>query len=186
MGVISAAASASNMLPYAGNSTICVMLSEEYIESICNLYKGSGGTTLASLFCESPTTAIRIQTKSKTQSNLEITVEEVCSTFSLTKEEFTKICRIRSRKTLYNWINGEASPRKSAMHRLFDLLVVARAWQHYGFRCSREQLYQLMVGEQNIFEMLSQPKIDKELILFAGSRLNTILSPKRTLKSPFA
>lgn len=133
-----------------------------------------------------PPTATNIQIQPATQSKFTIIVEEICHTFDLTKEEFTKICKIKSRKTLYNWINGEASPRKSAMNRIFDLLIVIREWEQADLKCNKEQLHYPILGQQSIYKMLQQDKIDKERILFAGTRLNLLYSTKNIIIDPFS
>lgn len=118
--------------------------------------------------------------------NLKATVDEVCKTFGLTKDELAQILNIQSRKTLYNWINEEAVPRKSVMIRLFDLLLVAKAWRSSGFNIKKVQLRKPVVDGQSVFDLLSQPKIKQELILFAGTRLSLMATPAERLQSPFA
>ena len=109
---------------------------------------------------------------------------ETC--LGLTKEELAKVCKVQSRKTPYNWINGDATLRKSTMIRVFDVLVTARAWLSSGFTADREQLHQPVLGNQSVFDLLVQPEIDKERILFAGSRLNVLAPENGELSDPFA
>lgn len=113
-------------------------------------------------------------------------VNEISLAFGLTKEESAQICNVQSRKTLYNWIHGEAKPRKSEMSRIFDLLVIALAWTSYGFTADRERIHEPVLGNQSVFDLLNKPEIDKELILFAGSRLNMLSPAKDELSDPFA
>lgn len=72
------------------------------------------------------------------------------------------------------------------MSRIFDLLVIARAWISSGFTTDREQLHEPVLGNQSVFDLLSQSEIDKERILFAGSRLNMLSPAKDELSDPFA
>ena len=156
-----------------------------------SLYQGSGGK-LASLPGTAPNEAATTPSGANTQvhaapaNTLAIAVKEICLAFGLTKDELAQACKIQSRKTLYNWINGEAKPRKSAMSRVFDLLIIARAWHSSGFVTDREQLDKPVLGDQSVFDLLRQPEIDKECILFAGSRLNLMSPVKNDLSDPFA
>ena len=120
------------------------------------------------------------------QIKLAAAVNEICLAFGLTKEELAQVCNVQSRKTFHNWINGEAKPRKSAMSRIFDLLVISRAWTSSGFTADREQLYEPVFGNQSVFDLLNKPDIDKDRILFAGSRLNMLSPAKDELSDPFA
>lgn len=159
-----------------------------------NLYQGSGGKSIIiALYERSGSSTIisssAIETKAEinqeTHGRFENVFHEICSVFSLTKVELADVCKIQSRKTLYNWINEEASPRKSAMKRIFDLLIVAKAWQQSGFHCSRQQLYQPILDGRSIFDLLNQAEINKEVILFAGSRLNLMSQAKNKIQDPF-
>ncbi len=170
---------------YANPPAIHLILPEgEGLKQTFSLYQGSGGE-VASLLSITPSGA-NTQVHKAPQNKLATAVNEICLAFGLTKEELAQVCKVQSRKTLYNWINGEAKPRKSAMSRVFDLLVTARAWLSSGFIADREQLHEPVLGNQSVFDLLSQPEIDKERILFAGSRLNMLSSAKDDLSDPFA
>ena len=165
-------------------SAIHLILTKEELEQKYSLYQGSGGTVTC-MFSTSVTGA-KTQIKQEPQNKLAAAVNDICTAFGLTKEELAQVCHVQSRKTLYNWINGEANPRKSAMRRIFDLLTAAQAWRHAGFSSDKVQLRQAVLDGQNLFDILNQEKIDKELILFVGSRLN-IMSPTRgVISDPFA
>lgn len=164
---------------------IHLVLSEwEALKHTFSLYQGSGGE-VTSLLSSTPSGA-NTQVHVTPQSKLEIAVNEICYAFGLTKEELAQVCKVQSRKTLYNWINGEVKPRKSAMIRVFDLLIAARAWRSSGFVADREQLHEPVLEGQSVFDLLSQTEIDKERILFVGSRLNLISPMKKDLSDPFA
>ena len=92
-------------------------------------------------------------------------VNEISLAFGLTKEESAQICNVR---------------------RIFDLLVIARAWIGSGFTADRERLHEPVLGNQSVFDLLNKPEIDKERILFAGSRLNMLSPAKDELSDPFA
>ena len=160
------------------------IVTKEEFEQIYSLFQGSGGSVASMLnFSISGT---KTQVKQNLQNKFAAAVNEICAAFGLTKEELAQVCHIRSRKTLYNWINGETSPRKSAASRIFDLLVVAQAWKHAGFSGQRDLLRQPVLDGENLFDILNHPEIDQELILFVGSRLNFISSAKSTISDPFA
>ncbi|WP_419582594.1 helix-turn-helix domain-containing protein [Thiolapillus sp.] len=170
---------------YANPPAIHLMLPEgEGPKQLFSLYQGSGGV-VASLLSITPSGA-NTQVHTAPQNKLATVVNEISLAFGLTKEELAQVCNVQSRKTLYNWINGEAKPRKSAMSRIFDLLVIARAWISSGFTTDREQLHEPVLGNQSVFDLLSQSEIDKERILFAGSRLNMLSPAKDELSDPFA
>lgn len=148
------------------------------------LYRGSGGEVASLLFSTPSGASTKVHAES--QNKLASAVNEICLAFGLTKEELAQVCKVQSRKTLYNWINGEAKPRKSAMSRVFDLLVTARAWRSSGFSADREKLHEPILGDQSVFYLLSQTEIDKERVLFAGSRLSLTSPVKNDLSDPFA
>lgn len=157
---------------------------EEEVEGSYAIFQGSGGS-YTSIFSASPSGA-KTQVKINGKSRLAGVVEEICSAFGLTKEEFAQICKIQSRKTLYNWINGEAFPRKTTMSRMYDLLLVAREWKKAGFSGSRENLNSRVVDNKSLLQMLSEEQVDRNLIIFAGSRLS-LASPQRAkISDPFA
>jgi transcriptional regulator with XRE-family HTH domain len=158
-------------------------LTREEYEQKYSLYKGSGGT-ITSIFNASATGA-KTQIKQEPQSKLASAVHDICNAFGLTKEELAQVCHVQSRKTLYNWIDGKASPRKSAMRRIFDLLTVAQAWRHAGFSNDRVQLRQAVLNGQNLLDILTQDKVNKELILFVGSRLNFMTPANGVISDPF-
>jgi hypothetical protein len=147
------------------------------------LYQGSGGVVASLLFTTPSGASTKVHTEP--QNKLASVINEICMTFVLTKEELAQVCKVQSRKTLYNWINGEAEPRKSAMNRIFDLLIAAKAWRNSGFSVDRKSLHEPVLGKESVFTLLNQPKITKERILFAGSRLNLVSPVTNDLSDPF-
>ncbi len=169
---------------YAAPPAIHLVLPEEELKQAYFLYQGSGGE-VASLLSANLSGA-NTQVYTTPQNKLATALNEICLAFGLTKEELAQVCNVQSRKTLYNWINGEAKPRKSALSRIFDLLVTARAWSSSGFSADRDHLYEPVLDDQSVFDLLNQPEIDKERILFAGSRLNLMSPAQNELLDPFA
>jgi hypothetical protein len=175
----------TNYSSYINPPAIHLILSEdEVLEQKFSLYQGSGGKA-ASLLNNTPSGA-NTQIKKETHNKLADTINEICLSFGMTKDELTQVCKIQSRKTLYNWINGETTPRKSAMSRIFDLLLISKAWRNSGFPTGQNYLHEAVVGNQSVFDLLQQPEIDKERILFAGSRLNLFFLEKNSLSDPFS
>ena len=168
----------------ANPPAIHLMHTNEPLARIYSLHQGSGGT-IASMFSTS-LSGTKTQVEQVPQNKLAAAVNEICTAFGLTKEELAQVCHIQSRKTLYNWINGEAIPRKSTMSRIFDLLTAAQAWKHAGLSGDRDLLRQAVLDGKNLFNILNQPEIDKELILFVGSRLNLMSPAKGVISKPFA
>jgi len=175
-------------LDYSGSNSmsppaIYQVYTEEEVQHAYSLYQGSGGN-ITSMFSIS-LSGTKTQIIQEPLNKLASTVNVICDAFGLTKDELTKICHIQSRKTLYNWIDGKTNPRKSAMSRVFDLLTIAQAWQHAGFSGDRALLCETVLDGQNLFDILNQEKIDKELVLFIGSRLNT-MAVSNAITDPFA
>ncbi|MDE0488214.1 MAG: helix-turn-helix transcriptional regulator [Gammaproteobacteria bacterium] len=169
---------------YANPPAYHIPYVQEEIERTYSLYRGSG-STVASILIVSFSGA-NTQVIQNSQNKFATAVNEICSAFGLTMEELAQVCHIQSRKTLYNWIKGEASPRKSTMRRMFDLLTVAQAWKHAGFSGDKALLHQPVIGDENLFDILNRQKIDKELVLFVGSRLNLLSPTKGNISDPFA
>lgn len=191
MGLISADFSGDFHLASSGSNrffsppAIHLTLSqEELLERSFSLYQGSGGT-VATLLSTTPSgayTKVYVAPKNK----LATIVNDICDSFGLTKDELARACGIQSRKTLYNWINGEATPRKSAMNRLYELQLLSRAWLTSGFSIDRSQLFEPVVDGKSVFDLLSEPNVDRDTALFAGSRLNLMSPVKGDLPDPFA
>jgi hypothetical protein len=154
--------------------------------SYFDLYQGTGGSIAPARASNTPATGSNIQIKKASQNKLEISLNEICNAFGLNREELATICHVNSRKTLYNWIDGKTTPRKPAMKRVFDLLSAADSWKHAGFSGDRDQLQQPVLDGQSLFDILNQEKIDSELILFVGARLNIMSPSKGTISDPFA
>ena len=152
-----------------------------------DLYSGSGGQFTA--FFTTSISGGKEVTLKKTASGIETSriLEYITSCFDLTKDELALICKVQSRKTLYNWIDGSSVPRASTMGRLFDLLMIAKAWRQTNLPNDRKVLSRPVVGGQSVVEMLKESVLNQEKILFAGSRL-VLLFPfdKTNLKDPFA
>lgn len=113
-------------------------------------------------------------------------VDYISEAFNLTKKQLKEILQIKSRKTLYNWINEESQPRKTTMHRLFDLRVLAEAWNHAGFNLDKRYLIEKVLNNKSLLDYLIQNDLDQDTILFIGSRLSFISSEPSKISDPFS
>jgi hypothetical protein len=152
-----------------------------------DLYYGSGGQ-LTPFFTTSISGGKEVPSK-KTATEIEASriIEYISSCFDLTKDELAHICKVQSRKTLYNWIDGSSTPRASTMGRLFDLFMIAKAWKQTNLSNDRKVLSIPVVRGQSIMDMLKESILSREKILFAGSRLALLSTFDETnLRDPFA
>lgn len=161
-----------------------VLSKDEVLKREYALYQGSGGET-SSLLSITPTGAIT-KVLPTPPNTLAVVVREICSAFGITKDQLAQICKVQSRKTLYNWINGETEPRKAAMGRIFDLLMVSRAWRNSGISAAPSLLYQPVLNGLSVFDLLNREAINQDEILFAGSRLSILGQQESILSDPFA
>ncbi|MDA9095239.1 hypothetical protein N9J88_02415 [Porticoccaceae bacterium] len=178
----SIASGASTLI--ANTPVVEEFLTPEQLEERHSLYRGSGGV-LTNIFSGSVTGSKTVVVKVP-YNKIAAATDEVCSAFGLTKVEFAELCHIESRKSLYNWIKGESTPRKATMRRIFDLLTVSQAWQHAGFSNNKHELRQVTLDGQSLFDILNQDKIDLDLVLFVGSRLNIMPAGNTSIRDPFS
>lgn len=152
-----------------------------------NLYSGSGGR-LTAFFSMTISGGKEVSIREKT-SEIETPqiIEYISSCFDLTKDELALICKVQSRKTLYNWIDGTSAPRASTMERLFTLFMIAKAWKQTNLSNDHKVLSMPAVKGQSIIDMLKESVLNQEKILFAGSRLALVsLFNETNLRNPFA
>jgi hypothetical protein len=182
------AAIAQSFVPSGGaNQAICEFDSTlGKIYKTVNMYLATGGEQ--SVFFSTPISgADNLFPEIKRPHNkFQSVISEISSCFSLTKEELAVICKVHSRKTLYNWVDGVSKPRALTLERLFDLLMIAKAWKQANLPNDYESLHLVTFHGVSIFDMLKNDTLDKEKILFAGSRLALFQSNKTPLKDPFA
>ena len=165
---------------------IHLVLTQEEQARTYRLYQGSGGQFNGiSIYAPSGTNNFYIQKQEQPINKLETTLSKISSTFNLTKNELASVCH-QTRKTLYNWLNGNVIPRKSTMSRIFDLNIIVQAWEQSGFSTDKISLHRPIIDEQSLYDLLKQDTLDKELILFAGSRLNLTTLTQKKIPDPFA
>lgn len=133
-----------------------------------------------------PATGSNVYVEQSSKTNLTTVVDEICSSFDLSKDELARVCKVKSRRTLYNWISGKVAPRKKAMSRLFDLLMLSKRVQSSGLKLGKELIHQKVIDGASVFDMLSDEFINEDLIIFSLSRLSLNHQSVKTLDDPFA
>lgn len=143
--------------------------------------EGSGGTIVPEFFTLSSGSYALVTTVE--EDPLRTLIQRIESTFGMTREELAKACKT-TRKTIYNWLNHEAEPQARNRQRLFDLDILARDWADAGYPQRQDQLNRPLIDGRTVMDLLADDTIDRELILFAGSRL-AIGDVNAVLKDPF-
>lgn len=156
---------------------------DELLQRRFGLYYGSGGSpaTLIGVDRSGTNTHWIVPPRNKVASS----VNEIRWTFGLTKNDMSDILDV-TRMTLHNWERGSSKPQKETLHRIYALLTAARAWQSSGFATRPEDLRVPIAQGRSLLELLSQPEIDRDLVLFAGSRLTLGSALAEELADPFA
>ena len=113
-------------------------------------------------------------------------VQSVKDTFGFTQEDLASVC-CSSRKSVNNWLNGE-KPNKTKIKRLMDLFLLRNEWISSGLSTERNLLELAILDGASVMELLSMKQLDKDKVLFAGSRLsmNSSQSSVAELEDPFA
>jgi DNA-binding transcriptional regulator YiaG len=126
--------------------------------------------------------------KTQNDKNSEYTIsliEKIQGTFNLSVEETDTICGV-TRKTLYNWKDGD-SPRKSKFKRLIDVAFIADYWKSSSLSSDRALLEQPFYKNRSIMELLADKHLDKDTILFVGSRMQLdSINDAAPIEDPFA
>ncbi len=190
MGIVSidSQAISPHMTGIADNTlnppAITLFLNKDELERLYGLYQGSGGTP-SGIFSSTLSGAYNVPAQLNSQTNkLEDIMNSISSSFCLTKDQLADICKV-SRKTLYNWIDGTSEPHKANLDRIFQLHIIDTEWKRAGFPQDKKNLSQLSVNGENLFDLLSATELDKELILFAGSRASLFIREDK-ISDPFS
>lgn len=144
--------------------------------------EGSGGTLVPEVFAVSSGSYILLTTAP--QDPLRMRLERIESAFCITREELADVCRT-TRKTVYNWLNQDSEPQAKNRQRLFELDVLAEDWLDAGYTQERDQLHKPLIDGKSVMDLLTDERLDRELVLFAGSRL-AISNLTGSLKDPFS
>lgn len=144
--------------------------------------EGSGGRLVPETIVVN--TGSRVTLERYTPDPLESLLERIQSAFGLNKDELAKVCNT-TRKTIYNWLGGTSEPQERNRERLFVLDVLADDWAGAGYSTDRVILKQPIVDGRSVFEMLCEDPIDRDLVLFAGSRI-ALHDRRSPLMDPFS
>lgn len=159
-------------------------LTREEMSERFGLYQGSGGS-LSSIFSTPQTGKYNLKTQDVGLHNpVNSAINKVRIVFGLTQDELGQVL-LKTRKTIYNWLDGSSIPHKNSLNRLFYLLTLAEDWEKAGYNAENKNLHTPILDNQSIFSMLSESQLDRDKILFSGSRLS-LLSEKKSIKDPFA
>lgn len=165
---------------------------EETTVSPYHLYSSTGG--LQTLFLTVSHTGGNVQSTAEyfetptADSNLQFSavLEKIATVFALTKADLAEVCHVKTRKTLYNWLSGDSEPRNRSLDRLFKLRLVAKDWEESGFSADKVQLRAPVLADDSVFDLLRAEVIDREKILFAGTRLLMDRGADVTFIDPFS
>ncbi len=113
-------------------------------------------------------------------------VEEIAQTFGLIEEELLQVSRVKNKYELIPLSGTNAEALKPTFSRIFDLYMIARDWKTTGLSSNAHQLHTPILDNQSIFDLLREEFLDKERILFAGSRLSLLSKTQTALIDPFA
>lgn len=137
---------------------------------------GSGSNTIVQRLV--PTSA------PESEHTLSTTLDEIAGTFSLTRDQLAECLQV-SRKTIYNWIDGTACPQQANLNRLYELKLLCKDWRYRKLAVNKQQLSEPLINSKSILELLQSEKLDRDQILFAGSRLG-LESIGQSFADPFA
>lgn len=112
-------------------------------------------------------------------------LSQVETTFGLNRAELAKVCGT-TRKSVYAWADGTASPHKRNLRRLFELQMLARDWREAGFTNARALVHEPILDGRSVFDLLCEKSINPALVRFAGARLTLASMARAQLKDPFA
>ena len=179
------ASGSSSISRFANRPAIHLVIPDaELIKQKFSLFQGSGGKLMP--YHSSNQSGGNVVVTVPTPNNLVNAVREICNFFGLSKLELTQVLKLQSRKSLYNWLNGETVPRKSTMDRVFDLLIITRALKSSGFSSTNEHMHNPVIGRASMLDLLKETEINQERIIFAASRLQSLMHSNNSLSDPFA
>lgn len=178
---------ASGSAQYAQNPTaIHRGLTNVELTNPLGLYYATGGNLSTPYTTSSSgSNVITLFAQTTENTSLKNTLDYISNTFCLTKEDLAQVCRVQARKTLYNWMDGESSPRRSALERIYELYTIAEVWRTSGIELKKQDFHTPAIDDKTIVDLLSEDEIDRDLILFAGSRIQLSSSNAPVIEDPF-
>lgn len=104
------------------------------------------------------------------KSHLEYKLDVIKATFAMTEEDIAQNIGV-GRKTLFNWKRQDSAPNKEKAKNILELYVLAKNWVDAGFSTDSFDLETPVLSGKSIKDMLREPELNSEKILFAGNRL---------------
>lgn len=104
------------------------------------------------------------------KSPLEQKLDVIKLAFAMREDDIAQSIGV-TRKTLFNWKQQDSHPNKEKTQNIFDLYLLAKNWMDAGFSTDTFDLETPVFAGQSIKDMLREPKLNSEKILFAGNRL---------------
>lgn len=172
------------------NPPLVRIVSEGANIKLDDLFSASSGAEWWSLDASGSLFRKVVAPKGLNDSKQEVTVSSIIKnmqkTFDFTQEDLASVC-FSARKSVINWLNGE-KPNKTKSKRLMSLFLIRDEWISAGLVTERSMLDLTILDGQSIMDLLSMKELDKDKVLFAGSRLslNSSQSSDSELEDPFA
>ncbi|ELI1831818.1 hypothetical protein ACOW3S_004418 [Vibrio fluvialis] len=112
-------------------------------------------------------------------------IMDIKTAFELSDSELASIFDA-SRKSVHNWTNTDQKPSKSKLARIVQVYDVLNSWKENGYPIDSESIRTPADNSPSLLEMLSQDNINKDKILFLGSKLMLDKGFENELEDPFA
>jgi hypothetical protein len=109
---------------------------------------------------------------------------KICSVFCLSMDKVTAIFDVPE-DVILNWLDGKAAPKGVIRRRVVDLFIISRDLRSSGFLISEKDLETEIVQGRSLYDFLCAKELDRELIMFSGSRLMLHNLGYDILKDPF-
>jgi len=153
-----------------------------------NIYlnQGSGGDTIGWYRYDIGGTASAIIVpEQKSSKSVDNVIRDIRSTFDLSMSDFAKIMRT-TRKTAYNWIAANKVAKQITVDRLFSLSILTKNWNEAGFPNAKNDLRRPTLDGRSVYDLLSDKKLNHELIMFVGRRLALATEVPAKISDPFS
>lgn len=173
------------------SSEVCLDLTEDELARRNCLYRGSGGELtgyfdrVTSGGINAPTFLLSLLKLNNEKPPIVSIIKNLEKTFNLTITQLVKVCGVKTRASLYNWLDGKSKPRSLTVKRLFDLSVLETDWRQSGLVMNRADLEMPIINGVSVFDLLCEDPLDKNKILFAGSRIELEKYSRNAIIDPF-
>jgi len=97
-------------------------------------------------------------------------LQVIRTTFGLTMKMLSKACGV-TRKSVYKWQDEDVTPNRQHQQRIFKLREAALNWRREAYPHPKNHLYEPILREKTLLDLLNEDPVDVQRILFAGQRL---------------